>query len=308
MEAPHPIEQTIVGLASDEPLVNAGLAELASLSREDLSELRTAWPRIATERRRQIVQRLVELTEDNFELNFDDVFRFCLKDADAVVRTQAIEGLWENEGPSLIDPLVTLLETDESPEVQAAAATALGKFALLAENGKLRPQYSSRLKASLLRAAGDRQRPDEVRRRALEAVAPFSEPAVKEAIGEAFRTGTPRLRISALFAMGRSCDPDWLPILLHELDSKDAEVRYEAVSALGELGDPEAVASLIRLSADPDTEVRLAAFQALGKIGGPKAKEFLRYSLGSKDPAIRDAAHTALDELRSLADPLSLQL
>jgi len=308
MEAPHPIEETIAGLASEGALVNARLAELASLSRDDLRVLRAAWPGIAAERRRQIIQRLVELTEDNFELNFDDIFRLAIKDTDPAVRARAIEGLWENEAPSLIDPLVGMLENDDSTEVQGAAATALGKYALLAEHGKLRPQYGPRLMASLLKVFSDRSRPEDVRRRTLEAVAPFSDPAVKDAIGEAFRNGTPRLRVSALFAMGRSCDLDWLPILLHELDSKDAEVRYEAVSALGELGEPEAVASLIRLSADPDTEVRLASFQAMGKIGGPKAKEFLRYSLGSKDPAIRDAARHALDELRATEDPLSLQL
>ncbi len=308
MEVPHPIEETIAGLATDEPLVNARLAELASLDRDSLAVLKTAWPKIAPERRQQIVQRLVELAEDNFELNFDDVFRFCLKDADVTVRAQAIEGLWENEAPSLIDPLINMLEGDESAEVRAAAGLALGKYVLLAENGKLRPQYGPRLKASLLKVFNDKKLPEEVRRRALEAVAPLSDPAVKEAIGEAFRNGTPRLRVSALFAMGRSCDPDWLPLLLQELDSKDAEVRYEAVSALGELGDPEAVGALIRLSGDVDTEVRLASFQALGKIGGPKSKEFLRYSLGSKDPAIREAARHALDELRAMEDPLSLQL
>ncbi len=308
MEVPHPIEETIAGVASEDPLVNARLAELASLSRDDLSALKAAWPRVALERRRQVVQRLVELAEDNFELNFDDIFRFCLKDTDAAVRARAIEGLWEHEAPSLIDPLIALLETDPAPEVQEAAATALGKFALLAENGKLRPQYGPRLKESLLKVTNDKKRSEEVRRRSLEAVAPISAPEVKLAIGEAFRNGTPKIRISALFAMGRSCDSDWLPVLLHELESKDSEVRYEAASALGELGEQEAVASLIRLTGDTDSEVRLASFQALGKIGGPKAKEFLRYSLGSKDPAVRDAARQALDELRAMEDPLSLQL
>jgi HEAT repeat protein len=308
MDVQHPIDETVAWLASDEALANARLAELASLNRDDLARLKVAWTRIAADRRLQTVQRLVELAEDNFELNFDDVFRFCLKDTDATVRALAVEGLWENEAPSLIDPLIALLETDESPDVQAAAATALGKFTLLAENGKLRPQYGPRLKESLLKVTNEKRRPEEVRRRALEAVAPISAPEVKLAIGDAFRNGTPRFRVSAVFAMGRSCDPDWLPILLHELESKDAEVRYEATSALGELGEQEAVASLIRLTADADTEVRLASFQALGKIGGPKSKEFLRYSLGSKDPAVRDAAQQALDELRATEDPLSLQL
>ena len=134
-----PVEETIADLRnSANPLPNSRLIELSNLDSEELRSLEQVWATIEPKRRRQIVYRLVELAEDNFELNFDNIFRNCLKDRDAEVRCKAIEGLWESEEPSLINPLVNLLEHDSSEKVQAAAATALGKFAMLAEHEKLR--------------------------------------------------------------------------------------------------------------------------------------------------------------------------
>ena len=91
------IEKTIADLAdSDKPLLNSRLIELSNLNPEELRFFEQAWAAIEPKRRRQIVYQLVELGEDNFELNFDSLFRNCLKDQDAEVRSKAIEGLWEN--------------------------------------------------------------------------------------------------------------------------------------------------------------------------------------------------------------------
>lgn len=130
---PSPIEETIADLVnSDKPLLSSKLAKLSNLNPEELGVLERVWATIEPKRRRQIVSRLVELAEDDFELNFDSIFKNCLRDQDAEVRSKAIEGLWENEEPSLINPLINLLGQDSSEKVQAAAATALGKFVMLA--------------------------------------------------------------------------------------------------------------------------------------------------------------------------------
>ncbi|MBI2849423.1 MAG: HEAT repeat domain-containing protein [Chloroflexi bacterium] len=271
---PAAVKDAIAHLAdSSEPLLNASLSELTSLNQAETELLKATWPDIETQRRRQIVHRLVELAEDNLELNFDSIFKYLLKDPDVEVRSQAIEGLWENEETSLIEPLINLLEKDSSEQVQSASALALGKFVLLAEHNKLRSGYRDRLQKVLLGIIDDKNRPIEVRRRALEATAPLSLLEVKEAITEAYQSLDPRLKVSSIHAMGKSLDSAWLPVLLKELTSPDAEMRYEACGACGEFEEAAAVPALAELVADSDADVRLAAIQALGKIGTTQAQK-----------------------------------
>jgi len=302
---PPPVEQTIAKLVnSDKPLLDSWLTDLSSLNSAELKLLEQAWETIEPKRRRQIMYRLVELAEDSFELDFDNLFKGRLKDTDAEVRSKAIEGLWENEESSLIEPLIDLLEKDGSEKVQAAAATALGKFALLAELDKLRPNHKDRISRSLLAVINDKGKPVEVKRRALEAAAPLTLPQMKKAIAEAYQSGDNKFKISALFAMGKSGNTSWLPILLKELANDDAEIRYEAAGACGELGEDEAASYLCELVNDPDIDVRLVAIQALGKIGGPEAKGCLEKCLNHHDEAIQGAAEEALSQLEAEEDPL----
>lgn len=306
---PPPVEQTIAKLVDPATkLLDSWLTDLSSLNPAELKLLEQAWATIELKRRRQIMYRLVELVEDNFELDFDDIFKGRLKDEDAEVRSKAIEGLWENEEASLIEPLIELLEKDSSEAVQAAAATALGKFALLAELEKLRPNYKARISKSLLAVINDQAKPVEVKRHALEAASPLALPQMKKAIAEAYRSGDNKLKISALFAMGKSGNTSWMPILLKELTSPDAEIRYEATGACGELGEEEAASYLCEMVNDPDIDVRLAAVQALGKIGGPEAKGCLEKCLNHPDEAIQAAAKQALSQLEAEEDPLFSQI
>ena len=304
---PSPVEETITDLAgSAQPLPDSRLTSLSNLNPEGLELFEQAWSQVAPELRRNTITRLADMAEDDISLNFDNIFRFCLGDNDAGVRSQAIGGLWESEDTSLINPLVDLLENDISTDVQAAAATALGNFALLGEFGKLRTKHIARVEESLLTAVSLETKAVEVRRRALEAVAPLGLPEVGEAIQEAYHSHDTELQISAVSAMGKNCDPAWLPILIQEMHSSDAEMRFEAAEACGELGEKEAVPYLIALVDDPDTTVALAAIKALGEIGGIEAKRFLKQCLDDPEDLVKQAARQALDELATKEDPFSL--
>jgi HEAT repeat protein len=126
-EMPLTAENIIAQLGyQEQPSSNAELAYLSNMNTAELNLFTEAWPRIETERRQHILQRLVELSEDNATLDFDHLFRSCLKDEDAEVRSLAIKGLWENEDASLINPLIQLVEQDSSEAVQVAAVTTLG--------------------------------------------------------------------------------------------------------------------------------------------------------------------------------------
>ena len=288
---------------------NTTLTELSGLGSNEMKFFRDIWGELNTERRIQIVSRLLELAEDNLELNFDTIFRLCLNDPEDDIRCMAIEGLWENEDTSLIDPLIKLLEEDESDKVQAAAALALGKYALLAELGKLRNGITEKVQEALLGAIDDRNKSTEVLRRTLESAAPLSIPDVQEAINDAYFSNDPGLVISAIYSMGKSCDLAWLPILLKEMENDDPEIRYEAAGACGELEDERAVPALIKLAnGDDDIDVRMAAIQSLGAIGSLSARECLKLCLESHDDAVKEAAEEALQKIDASDDPLSFRM
>jgi len=303
-----PIEETIAHLSNnDEPLLSSKLVDLSSLNSEEMELFKHRWALIESKRCQQIIYRLVEMAEDNAELDFDSIFRICMSDKDPEVRSKAIEGLWESEDASLISPLIKLLEQDSSEKVQVAAATALDKFAMLAELEKLRSSYAARISHALLTVVGNSTRPVEVRCRALESAAPLSLTQVKKAIKEAYASHDSKLRVSAIYAMGKNCDLSWLPILLKELSNPDAETCFEAARACGELEEEEAVPYLIKLINNSDTEVQQVAIQALGKIGGTEAKRCLQQCLNDPGEIIQEAAGQALDELEAEEDPFSFR-
>jgi HEAT repeat protein len=253
------------------------------------------------------MQELVEIGEANFEVYFDPVFLLGLGDEDAEVRASAINGLWENEDPSLIGPLVHLLRTDEAVGVKAAAATALGRFVYLGAVEDI-DQHQALLAEEVLLDTIHRSAEDiEVRRRAVESIAFSSEPAVAQIIENAYYDDNEKMQVSAIFAMGRSADAHWRPQVIAELESDNSEIRFEAARASGELEAGEAVSKLIELiEDDPDLQVQEMAIWALGRIGGPAAREALEECLESEVESIALAAEEALDELNLFTDSFSL--
>ena len=137
----------------------AALVELSGLGTEEIELVRDAWPRIVPDRRLTLVTRLVETSEDNVDLDFSQIFKLALKDDGENVRAKAVSGLWECEERPLMTALLRLLHYDPSMEVRTAAAQAMGKYAELAEDGKLLPSDSNRIKTALLPLVEDEGRP-----------------------------------------------------------------------------------------------------------------------------------------------------
>jgi HEAT repeat protein len=295
---------------SDEskPLVPSRLINFSTLSAEELILFIEAWAKIGLERRRQIVSQLVEIAEGEPKLNFDDIFLACLNDPDGIVRVRAIAGLWECENHSIIDIFISMLREDRQESVRATAAQALGRFALLAELGKLRPNDSAKVEKALIMVIDDLEEKLEVRRRAVEAIASLNLPKITDIIQEAYQSGDDRMRVSAIYAMGRNGDPAWLPTLLKELENPDTEMRFEAVGACGGLGEEEAVPYLVRLIHDLDIQVQQYAIAALGEIGGNEAEAALSECMNHHEEHIRCAAGDALEELGFGRDPLSSRI
>ena len=289
---------------SSKPVASSKLVYLSDLSNEELKFLKEIWTNTDAARRHQVISQLVHLSEVDFRLDFSGVFVFCLSDPDETLRIQAITGLDREENYLLITPLLRALKEDNSAKVRAAAATALGKFALLGELGKLPTHYKNKIYTALLEVLDNKVEAAEVRRRALEAVSPFNLPRVKELIEQAYHTDDVRLKSSAIYSMGRNCDSAWLTTLMTELNSNEAEIRYEAANACGELGAEETVPQLLKLIKDEDYQVQEAAIKALGQIGGEQAKQALKKLAKNPQPRIRQAAKSALEEMHCCEDPL----
>jgi HEAT repeat protein len=301
------IEETLTRF-SDSDLSDSDLAELSGLDTEQLALFEQTWVKIETEQRRRIVGHLVKLADENIGLNFNIIFKNRLTDPDAEVRSQAIEGLWECEEHSLVPLLIDLLENDSSEMVQTEAAAALGRFAMLAEHGKLDENITTSLGLALLSTISNENKPVDIRCCALEAVAPLSLPQVNSAISENYHADDDSLNLSSICAMGISCDPSWLPILLEELTNSDAERRRVAAAALGELEEEDAVPRLAELIYDDDTDVQITAIQALGEIGGADARECLELCMDDEEETIRLAAEQALDKMGGKEDPQSFSI
>ena len=301
------VEETLSKL-SDRDLLDSDLAELSGLDTEQLALFEQTWAAIETGQQRRIISHLVKLANENIELNFNVILKGRLTDPDEEIRRQAVEGLWECEETALVPLLINLLENDVSEMVQTEAAAALGRFAMLAEHGKLNDNVAASVGMALLSTINDNNKSVDIRCCALEAVAPLTLPGVANAIGENYYADDDWLILSSICAMGTSCDPSWMPTLLGELANPDGERRRAAAAALGELEEEDAVPHLAELIYDDDIDVQIAAIQALGEIGGAEARECLELCMDNEEETIRLAAEDAFNRASGKEDLQSFSI
>jgi HEAT repeat protein len=293
----------------DNPLSIARLYTLSGLEKPELERVRAAWPGIPADRRQAVVRHLVEIAEANFEVDFTPIFRLGLADGDAEVRAASIDGLWEETDTRLIPTLIDMLQNDAVETVRATAAASLARFVLAGELEEIAPAKAEPVVEALRDVIESEGETTEVRRRALEAISYSGAEGIAELISDAYDAPEDLMRISAVFAMGRSADSQWADVVLRETDSADAEMRFEAARACGELRNVEAVPALARLLDDPDDQVREAAVWALGQIGGSEPRRLLTRILDDDDAAdLHEVAEAALDELEFMTGTLDFDL
>jgi HEAT repeat protein len=290
-------EEALAALDAQAVPTSRQLRALSNLDSDQLAELQSAWPHLSAPRRAYLAEKMREMAEEDVALDFTPVFHFAFTDVDEGVRLSSVEGLWEDETPSLIDPLVVLLRSDPSPLVRAASATALGRFLLLGEMERIsrtrRDQAYSALMGAILTSTPE----SVVYQHALESLAYTSNEEVERLIREAYASENMALRVSAVFAMGRSNDKQYSNLVRKELTSVLPAMRAEAARACGELEVAEAIAELSRLIDDTDMDVTTAALIALGQIGGDEARHLLEHAAASDDEEIAETAEEALAEL-----------
>ena len=274
----------------------SSLYAFSDLADEPLADFCAVWDTFPTVQRRRLVHSLVELAEASFQVNFDAIFFHCLDDPDGEVRAAAIDGLWENKDIPLLGRLLSILRNDPSALARTAAASGLGRYVLAGELEELDPPIQARIMLELVTTIHLVDESIDVRRRAIESAAYACTSEVIEALEVAYYDEDESMRISAIVGMGRSCDDRWKDIILTEIESSSAAMRYEAALACGGLMLREAVPTLIHLLDDADPQIRDASIWSLGQIGGGQAKQALMAAYEDADDDTRAVLDEALAE------------
>ena len=262
-------------------------------------------------------EKLVLLTRivegEDYLTDYLPVLKEFLDDEDAEVRKLAISGLWDYPDPEMIDPLLEKAMDDPSPEVRCQAIIALGRYIYEGEmadydfdwgaleeimrEGELPEEDFLRVKDFLLSVYRDEGKSLDERRFAVEALGFLGDPEVCAIIEEAYAHPDLKMKVSAIFAMGRSGLVRWTDIILKELDSPIRELQLEAIRAAGEIGLDEAGKALLRLTYADDRLVRLEAIWALGQTGWEGAFERLdELACFGEDKEVRRVAKEALED------------
>ena len=305
MESDNSLEQI---LSRANSIKHSDLAKLSGLSEDVFSPFRNTWASVSVEQRRIIVERMVNMAEGDIELDFTSILKHCLKDTDPKVRSMAVNGLWECDDRSIINPLITILIADTHKDVRASAATAIGKFCVLAQDGKLLTRDHNKIEQVLLNLLENNVEDPEVWRRALEAVAVFDTPKISDLIYQAYGSKLLNVRVSAVFAMGKTADRKWLSLLMEAAGDEEPAMRYEAAVSMGEIAEESSISYLSELINDDDSEIQLASIKALSSIGGSAAKSTLQKHLSANDESLLSAIKSAIDDLSVEEDPLGFRL
>jgi HEAT repeat protein len=192
-------------------------------------------------------------------------------------------GLTEGEG------LLFAGLSDDSPQLRAACASALGRLApagAAREIGRLLDDPSTEVRGAALEAL----------RRLIQ-----QDPAeLTRLCAELAQSGRPERRCYAAQLLPSLSDVERLYLLAKD---EAAAVRAAAVASLARVGLPQAVGHLVMALSDEEPQVRIAAALALGEVGGSEVLEPLLLALNDSDPWVQTAS---LKGLRLLGDTAAL--
>ncbi|MBN1148709.1 MAG: HEAT repeat domain-containing protein, partial [Anaerolineales bacterium] len=271
-----PFQQLIDALLdADTPLKPRFLYRLSDLDEPELSQLKAAWPGLPLWRRQALMEDIEDLSERDTLLSFISMGLLAAQDESPVVRLIAVRTLRDYNDAGLIPVLLNLLDRDSDIDVRRAAVDGLGQYVYAGEVDLIPRATLKRIEDALLSVARGDDAP-QLRRSALESMGYSSRPEVTQLIEAAYTSNDKDWLASALFAMGRSANPDWNDKVLAMLESSFPQARSEAARAAGELEISEAVPSLLELLDDPDENTRLASIWSLSQIGGEGVSETLQ--------------------------------
>jgi HEAT repeat protein len=260
----------------------AGILEgLSGLSTEQIERLKSVWETLDASYRLLLMQMLIDGSQYDVLLNYDELGIMNLNADESEIRRTAIEMLVYTSSLSLMQTLLDMVQHDEVLEVRIAAVKELGRFVLLGEYLEI-PEDSAKQAQDLLLEIYKTQENDlNLRRFALESLANATRDEIVPLIEDAYNNDNPLLQMSAVCAMGNSCDSRWERNILQELGNEDTGIRIEAIRAAGAIQLEKSVPRIIEIFGDDelDTDERDMVVWSLGEIGGEEAINVLNILL-----------------------------
>lgn len=251
----------------------------------------------------EIIAELENLAEE-YEDDHTDTFLSYIDHLDVGVRTTAVRCLWEARLPDVWEPLKRKAESDPDEEVRSTAISVMGRYVyeeMLAELEELdedeldAPQeLLTTVHQTLVGYLNDPSLSLLLRRRALEAVSYLPEESELALMRAWVVDSNPELRMTAIFAMGRSSMPEFEPIVLRALNDPELDVKREAIRAIGEGTFEGGIPQLLSLVRGADRELMFEAVSALGEVGGEAAIAELERLNQSDDEELAELAELAL--------------
>lgn len=130
------------------------------------------------------------------------------------------------------------------------------------------------------------------------------EPGVKAELRRLFKESEDEeMRRYLALVLGRTRDPQVVPLLVDALDDEDSQIRIYALWGLGASGAPGARGPLEEALADEDPGIRKIAAYALGELGLPETAPALRTRL---DDPVTDVRWNAALSLARLGDEVAV--
>lgn len=293
-----PFAQVLDHLADDSaPFPARLLARFSGLEGEELSDVEKHWPLLGDMRKISFLEDLELLAEGNTTMDFDAIGSIAIDDQDEKVRELGLRNLWQTDDEQYFLKVNEILQSDPILEVRAQAAALLGRYILLGELGQISEKIAEKASQALF-VIMENENIDKLCQRALESLGNSGDSRVPGLIEDAYDFGDEDMQAAAIFAMGRTADERWIPIIIEQLNDPNPELIREAARASGELEIDEAIPLLINLLHDEVMEIRLASAWSLSQIGGEEASEALEdFQSRSEDEDEVDFIEDALDNL-----------
>ena len=256
----------------------------SDISYDDLKKVKKVWSKVTQQRKVSLLQELENLMRIDTLISCDDFGVFALDDEDPVIKSQAINLLWECVDQNLATRFMSLLLEDKDPALSASAASGLGKFVLLGELDEIPQDLSKKIQNTLVEKYVSTSN-QQLKQSILESLGYISSPQINDFITEAIKRPEKEWVLSALFAISRSANENWSKIILKKLDDLDPDVQLEAIKAAGELEIADAKETIIELleSSSPEEEIHLQAIWSLSMIGGNDIQVLFQKMIDSSD-------------------------
>jgi HEAT repeat protein len=184
-----------------------------------------------------------------------DLAQLAANDGNARVRYAAISQLANlgQQDLATVEPLLLrALTNDPEPDVQAAAADAIGGLQIRSAYENLAAVYHGTgewlVQFSIVAALGE-----------------LGEPQAFTLLQEALESDNDLVTTAAIGALGELGDDRAVPVLLTYVNHPDWQVRHRLVQALAHFTQPEAQTALQAMTQDDSAIVAEAAVQHLGR-------------------------------------------